>query len=256
MSKEAGNGGYSKAEVDALIAAHAAIAGAHHAKYTDAEADVRAAALIAVHAALATVHQDAPALIATHAAIATAHQDAPGLIATHAAIAGAHHAKYTDAEADARAAAAVATHAAVGDVHALGGNIVILPAAYSSIGQGTWIIITSPDQWRYGSMYNSSHTDGDNISFKVYLPKGTYTLWIMDATTNNEGIADVDINGTEVASFDWYSASLTNNVIKSQASIAIATTGLYTLKYRVDGKNASSSDYYVGIQQIVLWRTA
>ena len=40
----------------------------HHVKYTDAEAQAIADAQIAIHAALATVHQDAPALIATHAA--------------------------------------------------------------------------------------------------------------------------------------------------------------------------------------------
>ncbi|KKL62878.1 hypothetical protein LCGC14_2180760 [marine sediment metagenome] len=44
---------------------------------------------IATHAALATVHQDAPALIdadvATHAALATVHQDAPALIDTDVA---------------------------------------------------------------------------------------------------------------------------------------------------------------------------
>ncbi len=34
----------------------------HHTKYTDAEVDT----IVAVHAALATVHQDAPALIGTH----------------------------------------------------------------------------------------------------------------------------------------------------------------------------------------------
>ncbi|GAI65475.1 unnamed protein product, partial [marine sediment metagenome] len=46
------------------IAAHKANAAAHHDKYTDAEA----AALIAIHAALATVHQDAPAIAAAIAA--------------------------------------------------------------------------------------------------------------------------------------------------------------------------------------------
>lgn len=59
--------------------------------YTTAQVDSAIDTDIATHAALATVHQDAPGLIATHAAIATAHQDAPGLIATHAAISGVHH---------------------------------------------------------------------------------------------------------------------------------------------------------------------
>lgn len=54
---------------------------------SSAEADTK----IATHAAIATVHQDAPALIATHKAIATDHQNAPALIATHAGISDVHH---------------------------------------------------------------------------------------------------------------------------------------------------------------------
>lgn len=54
---------------------------------------------------------EADAAIAAHAALATVHQDAPALINTHKGDASAHHARYTDAEADARADAKVATHA-------------------------------------------------------------------------------------------------------------------------------------------------
>ena len=69
-------------DAPALIATHTAIAAAHHARYTDGEAQDVADAQIATHAALPTVHQDAPALILTHKGDASAH-----------------HAKYTDAEA-------------------------------------------------------------------------------------------------------------------------------------------------------------
>lgn len=73
MPQEGAKPVYTETEVDDLITAHAAVAAAHHAKYTDAEADARAAALISTHAALPTVHQDAPALISTHASNAAAH---------------------------------------------------------------------------------------------------------------------------------------------------------------------------------------
>lgn len=73
MPQEGAKPVYTETEVDDLITAHAANASAHHTKYTNAEADARAAALIATHAALPTVHQDAPALIATHAALPAVH---------------------------------------------------------------------------------------------------------------------------------------------------------------------------------------
>lgn len=50
---------------------HKENASAHHAKYTDAEAQAIADAQIATHAGLPTVHQDAPALITVHAALTT-----------------------------------------------------------------------------------------------------------------------------------------------------------------------------------------
>ena len=80
------NGETTKAPNSNWAFDHDADPAAHHAKYTDAEAEAVA-----------------DAQIATHTAIATAHQDAPALIATHKAIAAAHHAKYTDAEAKAAA---------------------------------------------------------------------------------------------------------------------------------------------------------
>ena len=91
------------------IAAHTAIADAHHAKYTDAEAKaaaVQAGAItngvtkapthdavydVKVTADTATTPAEVDTKIATHTAIATAHQDAPGLIATHATDKDAHH---------------------------------------------------------------------------------------------------------------------------------------------------------------------
>jgi len=82
---------------------------------------------LATHAALPTIHQDAPALIAVHQAIAAAHHVkytdaevtaiANGLIAVHMAIAAAHHARYTDLEAEAVADTQIAIHAALSTVH-------------------------------------------------------------------------------------------------------------------------------------------
>lgn len=59
----------------------------------------------------------ADAAIAAHAALPTVHQDAPALILTHKGDASAHHARYTDAEAATVADALIATHAAIADAH-------------------------------------------------------------------------------------------------------------------------------------------
>jgi hypothetical protein len=75
--------GYTDGEADARIV----VQNTHPAGTIDIAID----ALIAAHTAIATAHQDAPGLIATHAALPAVHQDAPALIATHTGLPNAHH---------------------------------------------------------------------------------------------------------------------------------------------------------------------
>jgi len=76
---------------------------AHHAKYTDAEVE----AIVAVHAAIAAAHHER-----------YTDEEVDAIVAAHAAIAAAHHAKYTDAEALVQGEAAVTTHEGEEDPHA------------------------------------------------------------------------------------------------------------------------------------------
>lgn len=139
-----------------------------------------------------------------------------------------------------------------------GGHITIFPSAYDSIGQGTWTwyLDTTFNYILGGTWYNSTAVNGDEISYKVMLPVGTYTLCIMSSTSNNHGIKTCYIDNVVVASFDEYSASFVANVNKKQTGIVISTTGLKTLKVKCVGKNGSSSGYMINIQMISLWRTA
>lgn len=136
------------------------------------------------------------------------------------------------------------------------GHITILGPDYNSIGQGTWAIFLSASQWFYGWWRNTSSADGDNISYEVTLEAGTYTLALLCVKAVNHGILDIDIDDTEVASFDLYAAASAYNVYNSQADISISSAGLKTLKLRVHGKNDNSTDYWVGYSYIALWRTA
>lgn len=144
------------------------------------------------------------------------------------------------------------------DVNAIGaGHITILPSSYNAIGQGTWAYVLTATEFLGGIWGNSgTHADGDNISYKVYLAAGTYTLGMLCLKTSDRGIADFDIDAGEVASFDLYDAGALRNQWVTQASISVTTAGLKTLKLRIDGKNGSSSDHVVAFQYIALWRTA
>lgn len=136
------------------------------------------------------------------------------------------------------------------------GHITILPLSYDSIGQGTWVVGALVPQYLGWQFYNSTHANLDNISWKVYLAAGTYTLLWLVTTWINGAIVDFDVNGTEIASFDIYSAGDVRNVLKKQTGIVIGASGLYTLKLRADGKNPASGDYYCNTSYLALWRTA
>lgn len=138
------------------------------------------------------------------------------------------------------------------------GHIFIVPFAYVSIGQGTWVWWADVASAFYGSgfWYNSTHADGDEISYKVYLAKGTYTLGVMGITDVDCGIIDIYIDAAEEASFDLYSDPQIPNVWFTQAGITVGTSGLLTLKVLVDGKHASSNNHFCKINAIILWRTA
>jgi len=297
----------------ALIAAHAAIAGAHHARYTDveaqaiadaqilihkgdasahhiryadAEAQAVADARIAIHAALPTVHQDAPALIATHAALPTVHQDAPALILAHKGDAAAHHARYTSAEA----------RAAINDIFGADGKMdsnidadghrftnlldpvsnhdvatkawvlanvggggpgpcVLFPWLYDSIGSGSWAPGVDPGMMFNYFFQNTSLEDGDDFRIKCFLSAGTYTLKTIYERGGGKAIIDIYIDADEVHSIDMYGAAQ-KNTLDVEYNIVVASSGVKTIKFLVDGKNASSSNYYCTLNLITFSRTA
>lgn len=135
------------------------------------------------------------------------------------------------------------------------GRVEIMPWAYSSIGAGTWAWETDAGGALNGYGTNTSKADLDNISYDIFLDKGTYTLVIFTLKSGDEAILDVDIDGTEVASEDLFTTPASRNYLMTQADISIAAAGRKTLKIRADGKNAGSSAYAIRLHTIALVRT-
>lgn len=135
------------------------------------------------------------------------------------------------------------------------GHITISPENYDSIGAGAHSFSASTARTHNVAFY-SSGANLDNVSYKVYLAAGTYSIRFNLVTADNQCIMDVDIDGVEVASWDLYTVPFTNNVLKTQTGIVIAASGLKTLRIRADGKNAASAAFYYDLSGIALWRTA
>lgn len=135
------------------------------------------------------------------------------------------------------------------------GHITILPMSYSAIGQGDWVLNVSTSSILASYISQATPGNADNISYKVYLAAGTYSLLLYYHKNTTGGVMDIDIDATEVGSVDQY-GSLTYNQRYLVTNISIATSGLKTLKLRMDGKNGSSSNYKGWCAYLALWRTA
>jgi hypothetical protein len=137
------------------------------------------------------------------------------------------------------------------------GHIFIGIWSPNSIGQGTWALSGGPAGTLFGVIfYNSSGANLDNVSYKLYMAAGTYTMKVISDKSTNRGIVDFDIDTTEIGSIDIYGSATTYNNISTVDNVTITSSGLKTLKVRLDGKNPSSTAYYAGLQAIWFYRTA
>jgi len=141
------------------------------------------------------------------------------------------------------------------------GHIPIHGNDYSATGAGVWAVTIDAGQLHNGYVDNTGASANlDNISYKLCLKIGTYTLNFHTTEGPSHGIVDIDLiigaSTTEVASFDCYAVGLAKNIKKTQAGIAIMVPGLYELKARLDGKNGASAGFDAYIELITLYRTA
>lgn len=89
----------------------------------------------------------------------------------------------------------------------------------------------------------SASANGDTFTQSVFLRAGTYTFSVEGQTNSANGLIDWSLDGTNFATGqDWYSASVTKNVVKT-ASVTIANDGYHTLQGKLNGKNASSTGF-------------
>lgn len=99
--------------------------------------------------------------------------------------------------------------------------------------------------------------DGNYLTYDVPMKAGTWTLDFFVAQYSDSGKVDIKINGGAALAtqLDLYAAVLGAALI-SVAGVVIATSGLQEIKLQVNGKNASSSNYYMRLSALGGTRTA
>lgn len=93
--------------------------------------------------------------------------------------------------------------------------------------------------------YQDVAANGDSRSAVVYLPDGIFTWRRMSWYQPNMGKVDCMFDGALVGTLDLYSAGAgnwQNDVIASGLAVA---AGHHRLEFKVNGKNVSSTGYYV-----------
>lgn len=134
------------------------------------------------------------------------------------------------------------------------GHITIMPYAYNSV-TGTWTSVVS-SLHAMGFYTRNTPAATDNITYKVYLSAGTYSLRMVAEKSDNFGKSKISIGGTQVAQFDWYDAATSYGNVQTETGIVITIGSLKDLLIETDEKNAASSNYACWMNCISLWRTA
>jgi hypothetical protein len=105
-----------------------------------------------------------------------------------------------------------------------------------------------------GAMYQGTPANGDWIEWEVLLDAGTWALDLIWARDPSLGIVDFTLGATAVGTQDMYGGAA-SNAVTTFSGIAVASAGTYALRATINGKNASSSNYYMVIQLLTLRRT-
>lgn len=119
-------------------------------------------------------------------------------------------------------------------------------------GALVWSPVNNSSQ-RYGFYYETTTANcqnGNERSAGFFLGAGSYTLYTLGTTNTSHGLVDYLMDEVVVKSGqDWYSGSSTLNV-EQEFNFTIAESGYHHLLLRINGKNASSSNYTVRLTKM------
>ena len=138
-------------------------------------------------------------------------------------------------------------------------DIMVLPASatalYDDVISDVNIVLTAQALCNYNNYMNASAPDAnDGDEYRIYfaITAGVYDIDLLGVTASSCGITDYYLDGTLIASGgDWYSSAANYNELKTIADVSISS-GQHILTIKINGKNASSSDYRWLFQRMVI----
>lgn len=116
-------------------------------------------------------------------------------------------------------------------------SIVLTGVAFSKVVSATQLYAMR--------VFQNPAANGDSFTNGFYLKGGTYTFVVLGESRADSPLIDWYVDNVKVVSLqDWYAAS-TNSNIEKTASVTVVGDGYHVLKGVVNGKNGSSTNYFV-----------
>ncbi len=137
------------------------------------------------------------------------------------------------------------------------GHTSIVPWNHDSTIQGGWIPVEHIGPFLYFYSYNTGASDGDKVRFKVSFAAGTYKFRMNYGKADNRGIIEMHIDDVLTGGpWDAYNSSQIWNQQVTVSDIVITESGLKNVDLSINGKNASSDNYFMLITLMEFYRTA
>lgn len=119
------------------------------------------------------------------------------------------------------------------------------------VANAEWNGVSADASAIFGNAQRTSNSNNnDSISFTVVVPAGNYKLKFLYYQNTSSAIMEFRVDGALVDTLDQY-GSLTYNLTWTSIQFSL-TEGSHTITFRKNGKNASSSSYYLVCQQAQL----
>jgi hypothetical protein len=116
----------------------------------------------------------------------------------------------------------------------------------SGIASGFTKNIDTAQQFNTQYFQTATPANGDAVITSIVLKDGTYDVYVLGVTANNRGKIDWALDGGAafISAQDWYNGSTQQNIIKT-GTVTISASGRHLLSATINGKNGSSSGYYM-----------